>query len=92
MESIEEDFKEALTNRINEEAATKQKALRKIRRRLTIFELILFGLGVGILWNQTNIYVLLGVSLMIWGNNLSIMREVHKLRDNFYKKVWQDYK
>jgi len=87
---MEKEFKEALERKIKEEADAKQIALLKVRLKLTILELVVFLIGGGIVWYQINGYVLCGIMLMMWGNNLTLMRAAHKLKNNFYKKVWQD--
>lgn len=88
---MEKEFKEAIEKKIKDEADNKEKSLNTVRFRLTIIELITFSIGIGLIWYQTNWCVLVGILLITASNNIGLLRNIHRLRDNFYKKIWQDY-
>lgn len=68
---IEEELKAEL-EKIEREKKEENKNL--------ILELLLYALGYSIVIYQTNIWVALGIYFMLWGNNLSILRGINKLK------------
>lgn len=68
---IEEELKAEL-EKIEREKKEENKNL--------ILELLLYALGYSIVIYQTNIWVALGIYFMLWGNNLSILRAINKLK------------
>lgn len=68
---IEEEIKAEL-EKIDREKKEENKNL--------ILELLLYALGYSIVIYQTNIWVALGIYFMLWGNNLSILRAINKLK------------
>lgn len=53
---------------------------KKEENKNLILELLLYALGYSIVIYQTNIWVALGIYFMLWGNNLSILRAINKLK------------
>ena len=62
------------------EEELKAELEKKEENKNLILELLLYALGYSIVIYQTNIWVALGIYFMLWGNNLSILRGINKLK------------
>lgn len=73
-------------NEINQRITSK----RKMQRKLLWFELFITLLGYSFLWYNTNGWVVFGIFLIHFGNNLGISRTVNGKENNSAKQIWRE--
>lgn len=88
MSSALEIYKKWLLEQEKKRKIEEEKKLAKAKLIYLLFELIISITGLIIIGYNTNGWVCLGLLLVLWGNNMGVIRVMLTNKSNFVRKIW----
>lgn len=88
MKSALDIYKEYLLKQEQKRQIEEENKRAKAKLIYLMFELIVSISGLVIVGYQTNRWVVIGLFLVLWGNNMGINRNIFTQKLNLVKKIW----
>lgn len=88
MKSALDIYKDYLLKQEQKRQIEEEKKRAKAKLIYLIFEFIISISGLVIIGYQTNRWVVIGLFLVLWGNNMGVNRNIFSQKFNFVKKIW----
>ncbi len=83
-----EKYKEYLLEEEKRKKAELDLKIAKSKFLYLLFEFFISAIGLSIIGYHTNGWVCLGLFLVLWGNNMAVIRNILSPKSNSARKIW----